>query len=433
MRRVFLSFLGTNDYLPCNYSCMGKEVIENVRFVQEATITWNCSDWSDKDQIIIFVTKDSYERNWVDNGHNVKDRSTLQGLESRLTALSLKVPFDKDQIPVGKNEDEIWQIFTTIFNKIQDGDELYLDITHAFRSLPLLAMVMMNYAKVTRKITVKAIHYGAMEALGTAYKVKDWPVTERNVPVFDLLPFDSLLDWSLAIDRFTASGDATAVQELTQKEISPILRQSKGKDQEATALRMLAGSLNDFTTNLGACRGKDIAANAGRLKSAVQKVREQELVKPLTPLVDKLSESTSDFGVDEIRDGAASAKWCLSHGLIQQGYTILQETIISNVLMEIGVQDIYDRESRELVGKGCKIVFEQLSYEAWDPRAQEGKDLVILICNRLKETPALVDCLRNLTNDRNDLNHAGMRPDPMAAGKFTTKLKKYLDIFQATL
>ena len=33
MRKVFLSFLGTNDYLPCNYRIAGHDPVANVRFV----------------------------------------------------------------------------------------------------------------------------------------------------------------------------------------------------------------------------------------------------------------------------------------------------------------------------------------------------------------------------------------------------------------
>jgi hypothetical protein len=45
MARVYLSFLGTNDYLLCIYYFQEKE-IQGIRFVQEATISMNCRDWS---------------------------------------------------------------------------------------------------------------------------------------------------------------------------------------------------------------------------------------------------------------------------------------------------------------------------------------------------------------------------------------------------
>jgi regulator of sigma D len=42
----------------------------------------------------------------------------------------------------------------------------------------------------------------------------------------------------------------------------------------------------------------------------------------------------------------------------------------------------------------------------------------------------LLDNLRNLSANRNDLNHAGMNRSPMSATKFTEKLKGYISIFK---
>jgi hypothetical protein len=41
MRKVFLSFLGTTNYFPCNYYREGHELVKNIRFVQEAEVFWH--------------------------------------------------------------------------------------------------------------------------------------------------------------------------------------------------------------------------------------------------------------------------------------------------------------------------------------------------------------------------------------------------------
>jgi len=56
MAKLYLSFLGTNDYIPCVYE-QNNSRIENIRFVQEATIRLNCMDWSKNDRVIIFTTR----------------------------------------------------------------------------------------------------------------------------------------------------------------------------------------------------------------------------------------------------------------------------------------------------------------------------------------------------------------------------------------
>ena len=87
----------------------------------------------------------------------------------------MSFPFEltpKD-IKDGKDTDEIWEIFDVIYNEINDGDELFLDITHAFRYLPMLLTVLINYSKFLKKITVKSITYGNFMAEGDLKPIMD--------------------------------------------------------------------------------------------------------------------------------------------------------------------------------------------------------------------------------------------------------------------
>ncbi|MCK5228737.1 MAG: hypothetical protein KAR13_00630 [Desulfobulbaceae bacterium] len=53
MSKIFVSFLGTNSYMECNY-CFGDKKVANVRFVQEAMIRMFCADFGHDDRILIF-------------------------------------------------------------------------------------------------------------------------------------------------------------------------------------------------------------------------------------------------------------------------------------------------------------------------------------------------------------------------------------------
>ncbi|HIC96177.1 TPA: TIGR02221 family CRISPR-associated protein [Candidatus Bipolaricaulota bacterium] len=134
---------------------------------------------------------------WLDNGHKDRGGNVIlcEGLGTRLALINISARVKEVRIPSGKNEQEIWDIFSTIVNEIEEKDELYLDITHAFRSLPLLATVIINYLKVMKNIQVRAISYGAMEAVGDIWTVKQIDIEQRDIPVFNLLPFDQLLDF----------------------------------------------------------------------------------------------------------------------------------------------------------------------------------------------------------------------------------------------
>jgi len=64
------------------------------------------------------------------------------------------------EIPDGKDTDEIWEIFDIIYNALEEDDNIYIDITHSFRYLPMLLLVLLNYAKYLKNIKIKQITYG---------------------------------------------------------------------------------------------------------------------------------------------------------------------------------------------------------------------------------------------------------------------------------
>lgn len=238
--------------------------------------------------MLIFTTEEAHEKNWIDNGQKDRDNKMIQceGLDTRLGLLNMSAGIKEVRIPTGKKEEEIWDIFSTIVNELEEEDELYLDIIHAFRSLPLLATVIINYAKVVKNIQVKAISYGAMEAVGTVWQVEQMDIEQRNIPVFNLLPFDQLLDWSSAIDRFIAAGDATGIKGLTSANVILRKKEVRGPDKDADSLKNMADALDGFSKTLAACRGKSIVRDGDMLKKAIREVKEQQLVKPLTPLLE---------------------------------------------------------------------------------------------------------------------------------------------------
>jgi len=434
MRKVYLSFLGTNDYLPCNYLHKGFEPIENVRFVQEANVRCFCKDWQSSDRIIIFTTEESYNKNWGDNGHEAKGGlAACEGLQTRLNTIGILAQIERVSTPSGRSEEEIWDIFATVFRQLEEGDLLYLDITHAFRSLPMLAMVILSYAKVMRNITVQSISYGALEALGNMVEVKKLHIKDRNVPVFDLLPFDQLQDWVIAVDRFTATGDGKMIQQLAETYSAPIREITKGKDLGAVGLQRMGQCLNRFSSIIATCRGLEITASTSNLQDSLRNLHNQEIIKPLKPLLEKLEPALASFKGEEITDGLAAARWCLDHDLFQQGYTILQETIITHILKSAAGLDGRDKDHREIVLQAVTILINELPEDRWKKAAHKHKPTTLQIIEWLKPQDDLVKSMRNLSNIRNDLNHSGQNGSPMKPKSISDQLPVYLDQMDALI
>lgn len=434
MRRVFLSFLGTTDYKPVNYCSEKFGRIDNIRFVQEALVQWHCSTWNDHDRIMILTTDESCVKNWKNDGHKDQGGNALhrEGLRGRLEKIPLQAKVGNKIVPSGRNEGEVWEIFDIILSLIKEGDELYIDITHAFRSLPLLAMVTLNYAKVLKSVTVRAIDYGALEALALrdCWDIMKMPLENRNIPVFDLLPFDQLLDWTVAIDRFLGAGDAKLVETAARRAVRPILKECRGQNVEVKELEKLAKNLAAFSEVMATCRGRRIVKVAAHLKESLGIVLHQHTIKPLSPIMERLNDSISQFSGDEIKDGIAAARWCAEHNLVQQGFTILEETSTSHIIVKTLDADINDKTIRSLVNSAVTINRKKIPTARWKGDAKKYPEKIKVICDWLASEKELTNNLQNLTKYRNDINHAGQDDKAMQADKFSKKLKEIVSFLE---
>jgi len=427
MSKVYISFLGTNDYLPCTYFKNSREM-KNVRFVQQATLEFFCRGWTGKDRITIFSTEDAFRRNWLDDGHTDKDTGGIKkcmGLKNCIEELNLLPVLKKVPIPEGKSEQEIWEIFQIVLEELKPEDEVIFDITHAFRSIPMLAIVILNYSKVMKNITIGGIYYGAFEVLGSIFEAEKISMEKRRVPILDLTLFDQLMEWGIAIDRFSVAGDAAMVSKLANQSVKPILSESKGRDKAADTIRTIAKNLSDFSKAMATCRGHDISSIAGTLKEHVNTFESLELVQPFKPIFNRIKNQMNDFSGDSIMDGIQAARWCLDHSLIQQGYTILQETLLSYFILKIK-HDQENQKYREIAGQAVTIYLKKIDRAKWKKASADNEQITLKLLDAYKGQDELIKIFRNISNDRNDLNHAGHNTNPMRPEAFRKQLSEML-------
>ena len=149
-RKLFISFLGAGNYHECVYYDSQKQYRPTC-FIQCATLEQiGAQQWEASDAVRIFTTKKAKEQNWEETLPN-KDYA---GLKRQLTDMGLKADIQCVSICDGKNEAEMWELFETVFSQIEEGDQLYVDLTHAFRYQPMLMLVLTNYAKFLKDIKV---------------------------------------------------------------------------------------------------------------------------------------------------------------------------------------------------------------------------------------------------------------------------------------
>ncbi len=421
-RKVFLSFLGTGGYKPCKYVSAELGESSVVYFVQEAIYQLACRDFTTKDKVFIFLTKDAEEKNWP-------------GLFECLSKYTESL-HPVTQLPEGYNESDVWKIFENVLNVLEEDDEIILDITHGFRSLPMLAMVLLNYAKALKNTIVKGIFYGAFEVLGPSYQI-DTNIpdpNDRKAPLLNLLAFSILQDWTFAAQTFIKTGNPEGITQLTRQNLIPILIESKGKNETASLLRTVTNAIERGEREIATNRGKLISNGTNFLEA---KNTLQEVIKntagvfaPLKPILFKIQEKIANFGHNANLNWESGVEWCILHGLEQQGITQLQEGIIGYVCQRNKL-DVTNIQDRELVSQALNIYSRNIEQANWKKPAIEHPEIIMSIMEDIfvKDHRANFDKLVEL---RNDINHGGFKKNALQkSGQFSERLKEIFNTYRS--
>ncbi len=414
LKKIFISFLGTNKYIPCNYYFMdkNKNYVKNVEFIQEALIEIFFKQKYDNSLFLFFLTKKAKEVNW----NNLETR-----IKNKVSNFFQIKPID---IPDGKSEKEIWEIFEKVYENIPEKSSIIFDITHAFRSIPMLAISLLNYAKVLKNIKVEGIYYGAVETLGTRKEIENMPLNQRNAPIFELTQFNELIDWSNAAYDFINYGIATKLKEMNIEKIKPVLKATKGKDEIAQKIRFISNELDKISLSLSTVRGKEIYEdlNFTKIREYLKEIKDNIKIQPFKPLVVKINNKISDFEKGDIKNLFLASKFCYEHNLIQQSITILQEAIITYYCEKFNF-NYTDLEKRNLIAQLFIIKNRNIPENKWKSPAGDNKYLTKQILNKIDRNFA--NYYNSLTNLRNDINHAGFLENRIEAGGFKKKIENY--------
>lgn len=423
-RKVFISVLGAGIYEKCKY-VSGDFCSSETNFIQLATLEYlqHKYEWSADSKAYILLTSKAKTDNW-----EVESRQRFDGRKGTIIPyIGLKetfehaiLPFSIEtiSIPDGKNENEMWQIFEKTFNLLEDEDELYFDLTHSFRYLPMLMLVLGNYAKFLKRATVCSITYGNHEARNT---------DSNEAPIVDLLPLSSLQDWTFATADFLKNGYADRLVELSDKGLNPLMRNEETRTEDTKRLKSFVNNLKIFSQDMQTCRGLNIIESSTIEKIKSDMTALQNVVIPqLEPVLYEVQESIEPFSKsNEIGNAFIAAQWCYDNQQYQQAITFLEEGIISYFCQRHGIA-LDDRNKRELVTSAFTIVSMEIPKEQWKVSNFEWIGLLDEIVND-EQLNKLVKDFVAVSSLRNDYNHCGMRVGALKSGKIREKVKKCLD------
>lgn len=415
-RKIFVSVLGTGFYEVCRY-----EGLKPTRFIQQATLEWlKAEEWTENDRILIFTTEASKKQNWNFNGKRAKFNGMPEveyvGLKCVLDNMNLAAKVEAVDIPEGKNEQEMWNVFGRIYDKLENNDLLYFDLTHAFRYLPMLVLVLGQYARHLKKVTIKSVTYGNYEARGGNSDV---------APIADLMPLVTLLDYTQAAADFGEYG-----------RVSKLLFSFKGADFDN-----LAKQLKRFEQDVATCRGRELMNGktvASAKKSLAAIMASDKAIKPVKELLRSVQKKLEPFEEGKrFQNLRGVVKWCEDYAMVQQAFTLCQEGLVTLACERIENPLTGDKERtalrqlRDVVSAVLAVDKEVMTDESmWKRDLLLDKNL----SRKLFAMDGIVRIRKNynnLTGKRNTLNHAGFGDKVQGSDEIVKDLKgftaKYFD------
>jgi CRISPR-associated DxTHG motif protein len=375
---VLISVIGTGTYQPTTYQFNGKQS-ETSPYIIKAI-----NDLFKPDKTFVIMTEQA------ETAH----KSNLEQV----------CEFEMIQIKAGKNEQELWDMFQVVADIVPENENIIIDVTHGFRSQPMLLLAIAIYLQVTKNVKVDYILYGAFDA-------KD----ENGIsPIFDLKPFLDLISWSFATDNFIKKGDATLLSEL----IINIHNQAyKSKnDYLPKGLKSVGQKLSDMTKAFSVVRPQEILSIAKELPEKITQSYSDTYnlskAKPFKSLLDKITEKFAKFSIDEtvfsesgIYAQAEIIKYYLDTKQYQQAVTLSRELVVSKVCSIYKFDMLTQREQAEnLLNSTIR------NDNPFLQMTEQGKKFA--------------DIWQVLGNIRNDINHAGMRENPIPASSIIQQIEK---------
>jgi CRISPR-associated Csx2 family protein len=406
MKRKLISFLGTGFYYTARYYHESENGLLEYEtpFVQLAL-----THIFKPDEVVVFLTPQAESMNWL--GEKRPDKRTGKEYpETGLMELSQnhfpEVSFVPVQIPNEQTEEDIWKIFEKFQEHLDDGESIIFDVTHSFRSIPIMSLACLHYVRSFRNVNLQGIYYGNWEA-----KENREDDLSPRAPVINLTPFVDLMDWSMAVSEFISYGQSGLLKKLIDSGSDSFDAKRKGQ------LRSLAAALDKTSKSIVGCRGRDIFSgeiwkDITRLTEKLRKSKDQT-IPAVTPLLDLIDQKINSLIVEEIhasqevKNGLGVVRWCLEHNHIQQAYAILQETLITH-LCDLGGIDPSNRDMRQLAAQ-CVKVREEEDRNNWHKPAKDNLEKVDEILDKAGDN--FFKLYKNLSDLRNDVMHCRLKSD----------------------
>jgi CRISPR-associated DxTHG motif protein len=329
-------------------------------------------------------------------------------------------------IPEGRSEQELWEIFDRVASAVDEGDTILLDITHAFRSIPMIVFAVAAYLRRTKKVTIAHVVYGAFEARDE----------NNRAPIFDLTPLLELLDWTSGAEALLERGDAGLIADKMIAAQQTLRRTGTGTPAR---LKTLGQKLQDFSQALHLSRPREVMRTAHKLLSLLEEARDefQRWALPFALLAEQIRRELEPLAFakpdalsrENLERQVGLVEYYLRKGLVVQAITLAREWVVSFVLLYGGKEEW----RKGWLKHSNREEAEQALGAAAARQRGENAELPEWF-DRLPNKEELGELWNKLGDLRNDLAHCAMRENARSARaieqdakEISQKLRKLLD------
>lgn len=174
------------------------------------------------DRVLVLVTPEAELETWPHFRDQVERIAREQRqVEPVLSAL---------QIPPPISEDALWQEVAIVQQALEGASDLVMDVTHGFRSLPLIYWVAAYHGStLSASLTIHRVLYAHLQGRRP---------TDEPVPWVDLAPVVALPEWTYAVQAWERHGRLGPLRDLVIASKSPSDPPQRGRF--STALKELA-------------------------------------------------------------------------------------------------------------------------------------------------------------------------------------------------
>jgi CRISPR-associated Csx2 family protein len=193
----------------------------------------------------------------------------IQSQFQELTGIQAKCTI----IEHGNTTAGIWSIFDIVNGLAQSQDDIYIDLTHGYRFIPMVMTAAMRFMETIKNVRIKGLFYGAFEM-------------QKNgmTPILDMLPLWEMEEWTHAYADFRDLGSSLRLSRKIQN--LPVNEDAPKNIQQYTS-----HTLNKFTFAMKNSRPADIIEHGKKLQSRIEQLKKSTMNQAYKYIAAPISET----------------------------------------------------------------------------------------------------------------------------------------------